>query len=65
MPLIVTDALQWIWHERTKIIALMLVLVLVVPQPDHFAKITSRDAEEIYAEVTLGGAAFDTWLRNG
>jgi len=32
--------------------------VLVVPQPDHFAKITSRDAEEIYAEVTLGDAAF-------
>ncbi len=37
--------------------------VLVVPQPDHFAKITSRDVEEIYAEVTLDGAAFDTWLR--
>jgi ATP adenylyltransferase/5',5'''-P-1,P-4-tetraphosphate phosphorylase II len=33
--------------------------VLVVPQPDHFAKITSRDAEEIYAEVTLSAAAFD------
>src|SRR5262245_2572420 len=37
--------------------------VLVVPQPDHFAKITSRDVEEIYAEVTLSAAAFDTWLR--
>jgi ATP adenylyltransferase/5',5'''-P-1,P-4-tetraphosphate phosphorylase II len=45
--------------------AIDLAGVLVVPQPDHFAKITSRDAEEIYAEVTLGGAAFDTWLRNG
>jgi hypothetical protein len=33
MPAILTDALQWIWHERTKIIALLLVLVLVVPQP--------------------------------
>jgi ATP adenylyltransferase/5',5'''-P-1,P-4-tetraphosphate phosphorylase II len=45
--------------------AIDLAGVLVVPQPDHFAKITSRDAEEIYAEVTLGGATFDTWLRNG
>jgi Domain of unknown function (DUF4922) len=44
--------------------AIDLAGVLVVPQPDHFAKITSRDAEEIYAEVTLGSAAFDTWLRN-
>jgi ATP adenylyltransferase/5',5'''-P-1,P-4-tetraphosphate phosphorylase II len=44
--------------------AIDLAGVLVVPQPDHFAKITSRDAEEIYAEVTLGGEVFDTWLRN-
>src|SRR5262244_3588938 len=36
--------------------------VLVVPQPDHFAKITSRDAEEIYAEVTLNKTVFDSWL---
>ena len=43
--------------------AIDLAGVLVVPQPDHFAKITSRDAEEIYAEVTLGGAAFGDWLR--
>jgi len=33
--------------------------VLVAPQPDHFAKITSRDVEEIYAEVTLGDKVFD------
>jgi len=38
--------------------------VLVVPHPDHFAKITSRDVEEIYAEVTLDGAAFGAWLRD-
>lgn len=44
--------------------AIDLAGVLVVPQPDHFAKITSRDAEEIYAEVTLGAVAFDNWLRN-
>jgi hypothetical protein len=45
--------------------AIDLAGVLVVPQPDHFAKITSGDVEEIYAEVTLGAAAFDNWLRNG
>ncbi|MGH9753484.1 MAG: DUF4922 domain-containing protein [Blastocatellia bacterium] len=44
--------------------AIDLAGVLVVPQPDHFAKITSRDVEEIYAEVTLGDKVFDTWLRN-
>jgi ATP adenylyltransferase/5',5'''-P-1,P-4-tetraphosphate phosphorylase II len=45
--------------------AIDLAGVLVVPQPDHFAKITSRDVEEIYGEVTLSDAVFDTWLRNG
>jgi hypothetical protein len=44
--------------------AIDLAGVLVVPQPDHFAKITPRDAEEIYAEVTLDYAAFDAWLRS-
>jgi ATP adenylyltransferase/5',5'''-P-1,P-4-tetraphosphate phosphorylase II len=43
--------------------AIDLAGVLVVPQPDHFAKITPRDVEEIYAEVTLGDAAFGDWLR--
>ena len=33
--------------------------VLVAPQPDHFARIMSRDVEEIYAEVTLGDKVFD------
>jgi ATP adenylyltransferase/5',5'''-P-1,P-4-tetraphosphate phosphorylase II len=44
--------------------AIDLAGVLVVPQPDHFSKITSRDVEEIYAEVTLDGAVFEAWLRN-
>jgi len=44
--------------------AIDLAGVLVVPQPDHFSKITSRDVEEIYAEVTLDGAAFDAWSRS-
>jgi hypothetical protein len=44
--------------------AIDLAGVLVVPQPDHFTKITSRDVEEIYAEVTLNGKAFDDWARH-
>jgi ATP adenylyltransferase/5',5'''-P-1,P-4-tetraphosphate phosphorylase II len=44
--------------------AIDLAGVLVVPQPDHFRKITSRDVEEIYAEVTLNGKMFDKWLRH-
>ncbi|MCI0664465.1 MAG: DUF4922 domain-containing protein, partial [Acidobacteria bacterium] len=44
--------------------AIDLAGVLVVPQPDHFAKISSRDVEKIYAEVTLGDEAFSAWLRN-
>jgi hypothetical protein len=32
--------------------------VLVVPEPRHFAKITSQDVERIYAEVTLDNARF-------
>jgi ATP adenylyltransferase/5',5'''-P-1,P-4-tetraphosphate phosphorylase II len=44
--------------------AIDLAGVLVVPQPDHFSKITSRDVEELYAEVTLDNEVFDTWLRN-
>ena len=43
--------------------AIDLAGVLVVPQPDHFMKITSRDVEEIYAEVTLNGKMFDKWLQ--
>jgi Domain of unknown function (DUF4922) len=43
--------------------AIDLAGVLVVPQPDHFTKITSRDVEEIYAEVTLNSKMFDAWFK--
>jgi hypothetical protein len=33
MPAFISEALHWLWHERTKIIALVLVLVLLLPQP--------------------------------
>jgi hypothetical protein len=42
--------------------AIDLAGVLVVPRPDHFARITSRDVEEIYAEVTLDEARFSQLL---
>jgi hypothetical protein len=42
--------------------AIDLAGILVVPQSDHFNKITSRDVEEIYAEVTLNSEMFDKWL---
>jgi hypothetical protein len=32
MPAFLTDIWQWIWRERTKIVALLLVFVLVAPQ---------------------------------
>lgn len=36
--------------------------ILVVPQADHFARISAEDVERIYAEVTLDDARFDRWL---
>jgi hypothetical protein len=33
MPAFLGDIFHWIWHERTKIIALLLVLVLIAPHP--------------------------------
>jgi hypothetical protein len=33
MPCFLSNVFQWIWHERTKIVALVLVLILVAPQP--------------------------------
>ncbi|MFN0084158.1 MAG: DUF4922 domain-containing protein [Blastocatellia bacterium] len=36
--------------------------VMVVPRPDHFARISASDLERIYAEVTLDDALFGRWL---
>jgi len=43
--------------------AIDLAGVLVIPQADHFKNISSRDTEEIYAEVTLNSDAFDKWMQ--
>jgi hypothetical protein len=37
--------------------------VLVVPQLDHFARISSEDVEKIYAEVTLEEERFNSWIQ--
>jgi hypothetical protein len=42
--------------------AIDLAGVMVVPHPDHFARITKEDLERIYAEVTLDEERFLKWL---
>jgi hypothetical protein len=42
--------------------AIDLAGVMVVPRPDHFARITKEDLERIYAEVTLDEERFLKWL---
>lgn len=37
--------------------------VLVVPQPEHFARINETALAQIYAEVTLRDEVFDEWLK--
>jgi hypothetical protein len=39
--------------------------MLVVPQAEHFARITSEDAEKILAEVTLDDEHFNHWVKTG
>ena len=36
--------------------------MLVVPEPEHFARITAEEVERIYAEVTLENERFERWL---
>jgi hypothetical protein len=42
--------------------AIDLAGVMVVPPPDHYARITRRDLEGIYAEVSLDDTRFQQWL---
>lgn len=42
--------------------AIDLAGVMVVPHPDHYARITKWDLERIYGEVTLDDAQFQTWV---
>ena len=62
MPAFLTDVFQWIWHERTKIIALLLVLVLVVPQP---ARGQFIDWAAIVAAINGIGTAISNVIGSG
>lgn len=42
--------------------AIDLAGVMVVPHPDHYARVTMRDLERIYAEVSLDDTRFQQWL---
>jgi len=44
--------------------AIDLAGVMVVPEPDHFRRITAPQIEEIYAEVTLDPLRFDQLLKH-
>ncbi len=43
--------------------AIDLAGVLVVPQQEHFARITGPDVEQVYAEVTLNNSQFESWIK--
>src|SRR5215831_8262975 len=63
MPAFIADALHWIWHERTKIIALLLVLVLMVPQPARGQLFI--DWAAIVAAINGIGAAINNVVGSG
>ena len=63
MPAFIADALHWIWHERTKIIALLLVLVLMVPQPARGQLFI--DWAAIVAAINGIGAAINNVIGSG
>jgi hypothetical protein len=62
MPAFLGDVFHWIWQERTKIIALMLVLVLLAPQP---AKGQFIDWAVIVAAINAIGTAIGNVIGSG
>ena len=62
MPAFLGDVFHWIWQERTKIIALMLVLVLLAPQP---AKGQFIDWAAIVAAINAIGTAISNVIGSG
>ncbi len=62
MPAFLGDVFHWIWQERTKIIALMLVLVLLAPQP---AKGQFIDWAVIVAAINAIGTAISNVIGSG
>ncbi len=62
MPAFLGDVFHWIWQERTKIIALTLVLLLLAPQP---AKGQFIDWAAIVAAINAIGTAISNVIGSG
>ena len=62
MPAFLGDIFHWIWQEKTKIIALLLVLVLLTPQP---AKGQFIDWTAIVAAINAIGTAISNVIGSG
>ena len=63
MPAFLGDVFHWIWQERTKIIALLLVLVLIAPQPARSQFFI--DWAAMVAAVNSIGAAINNVIGGG
>src|ERR1041384_6479060 len=62
MPAFLSDVFRWCWHERTKAIALLLMLVLVAPQP---AKGQFIDWAAVVAAINAIGTAINNVIGSG
>ena len=62
MPAFLSDVFRWFWHERTKAIALLLMLVLVAPQP---AKGQFIDWAAVVAAINAIGTAINNVIGSG
>jgi hypothetical protein len=62
MHVFLGDVFHWIWHERTKIIALLLVLVLLTPQP---AKGQFIDWAAVVEAINAIGTAISNVIGSG
>ena len=62
MPAFFGDVFHWIWQERTKVVAFLLVLVLVAPQP---ARAQFIDWAAIVAAINSIGTAISNVIGGG
>src|SRR5436309_14763000 len=62
MPAFLGEVFHWMWQERTKIIALLLVLVLMAPQP---AKGQFIDWAAVVAAINAIGTAINNVIGSG
>jgi hypothetical protein len=63
MPAFLADAFQWIWQMRTKLIAFLLVLVLLAPQPAKGQLLI--DWAPIIAAINAIGSAISNVIGSG